>query len=112
MSDIKKETGKGLRKYRLLNEMTQKQLSEAIGMEESSYARVERGEKGMSMEKLIQVCKLLHISLDDIVSLDKYDRNEEDRERFYTDLCDKLKECSTEQLLIIDKLVDTIHQYI
>ena len=112
MSEIQTEIGKGLRRYRVLNKMTQKQLSEAIGMEESSYARVERGEKGISMEKLIQACRFFHITLDDMVRLEKSDHDSNNKEKYYKDICRKLENCTAEQLLIIDKLVDTVNQYI
>ncbi|MBQ3602190.1 MAG: helix-turn-helix transcriptional regulator, partial [Lachnospiraceae bacterium] len=47
-----------IKKYRLLNNMTQKELSEKLYLDTQYYAQLERGERNFSIEKIAMICSL------------------------------------------------------
>lgn len=47
--------------------MTRKQLGELIGRTESSIQKYETGEHGVSIEVLLDICKALDVSIDEIL---------------------------------------------
>lgn len=47
--------------------MTRKQLGELIGRTESSIQKYETGEHGLSIEVLLDICKALDVSIDEIL---------------------------------------------
>lgn len=50
-----------LRKYRLIRDMTQTELATKIGMTQSGYAKLERGEYKIDIEKWSQLVKALRV---------------------------------------------------
>lgn len=56
--------GKNLRTERRKRDITQKELAEAIGKEQSTIARIESGKKNPSFETLVDIAKYLDVSFD------------------------------------------------
>lgn len=48
--------------------MTQAQVAEAAGLSNNTYAEIERGVVNTSIESIMQVCRALHITPDEILT--------------------------------------------
>lgn len=64
----RKILGKRIREERLRLKLTQEQLSEKIDVTASYLGSVERGEKSMTLEKLIDLINVFGVSMDYILS--------------------------------------------
>lgn len=58
-----------IKKYRKLNNMTQEKLAAALEMDPQYYAQLERGERNFSLEKIVKICSVLHVNVEDIVDI-------------------------------------------
>ena len=59
-----------VRKYRLLNHMTQEEVSELLFMDTQYYAQLERGERNFSIEKLVKLCSIFNIGIENLIPID------------------------------------------
>lgn len=64
MEDYKQEIGIRLKQARKSRNITQEQISEALGISQKHYSEVERGITGLSVGHFIQLSDVLSISLD------------------------------------------------
>ncbi len=58
-----------IKKYRLLNHMTQEELSALLELDTQYYSQLERGERNFTLEKIIRLCHILHVGIEDIVPI-------------------------------------------
>lgn len=65
---IKEAVAANLKKYRLKNNLTQKNLGEKIGVKHSTVSSWEKGTNSISINELVKICKLFGITLDDMYS--------------------------------------------
>lgn len=63
-------TGSRLKKLRLENDLTQKDMAISLGVTQQTYSNCENG-KGMSIDLLTKVCNHFHVSADYILGLDE-----------------------------------------
>ena len=77
----RKLLGKRIREERLRLNLTQEQLSEKVNVTPSYLGAVERGEKSMTLEKLIDLVNVLGVSVDYILSDMIYAPNDKSEER-------------------------------
>ena len=63
-------TGSRLKKLRLENDLTQKDMAAALGITQQTYSNCENG-KCMSLDMLTKVCNHFHVSADYILGLDE-----------------------------------------
>ena len=68
---IYENIGKNVRKYRLVKGLSQEKLSEMLDANSKFIGHVERVERYISLKKLIQVSKLLDVSLELLVKFEK-----------------------------------------
>ena len=61
--------GERLKNLRIENQMTQKEVAERIGLVSGSISAYEQGKKFPSVEVLIQLCNLFHVSSDYLLGL-------------------------------------------
>lgn len=66
-----KNFGSRLRELRKLNNMTQKQLAERIGVRNSIISFYEVGERTPSPEILIKLSRVFHVSTDYLLGIEK-----------------------------------------
>lgn len=62
-----KESGNRIRQLRMDNGFTQEYVALALSIDRSFYNRIEMGKKGCSIDLLIQLSDLFHVSLDYLV---------------------------------------------
>ena len=60
---------KRLRDLREDHDLTQKQVAEYLGTSQTMYARYERGANELPLHHLVSLCKLYHVSADEILGL-------------------------------------------
>ena len=60
-----------IKELRQDNDLTQKQVAQYLGIEQTVYSRYERGINDMKIENLVKLCKLYKVSADYILGLPK-----------------------------------------
>lgn len=66
----KEEIGRRLKQSRKYAGLTQKQVAEHLGMQQSAYARYESGIYELDYDKMIILCKLFEITSDYLLGLE------------------------------------------
>jgi len=61
------ELGKRIRHYRRQRRMTQEQLASSIGLCTSFIGHIERGSRKASLETVVELCRVLHVSPNDLL---------------------------------------------
>ncbi|RQN09839.1 XRE family transcriptional regulator [Clostridium butyricum] len=56
--------GKNIKQERLKSNLTQEQLAEMLGISTSYMGRIERGERNLPIDTLIQISNILNVSID------------------------------------------------
>lgn len=64
--EISAEIGRNLKKYREINNLTQDQLSEMIGIDVNYYSMCERGERRLSLPKIMKAIEIFKVSPNDV----------------------------------------------
>ncbi|ULJ68889.1 helix-turn-helix domain-containing protein [Wielerella bovis] len=64
------ETYEKIRLARELNQWSQEEMAEKLEMSPSGYARIERGEVRLNIEKLEQIAQVLNIDISDLIKKD------------------------------------------
>ena len=62
---------KRLKDLREDNDLTQSQVAKYLGTSQTMYARYERGASELPIRHLISLCKLYHVSTDEVLGLNK-----------------------------------------
>jgi transcriptional regulator with XRE-family HTH domain len=65
--------GQRIKHYRQLNDMTQAELAAAIGVQAVHITNIERGRRGISLEKLALLCTRLGVGMSDILPVEGRD---------------------------------------
>ena len=68
-----RECGNRIRQLRIKNGLTQESVAEILNIDRSFYNRIETGKKGCSIDLLVQVSALFHVSLD-YLALGRYSK--------------------------------------
>jgi len=98
--------GQRIKYYRKLNSLTQKELAAKIGVAPQFIASVEQGVKGISVDKLVVLCKWFNISMSDILPLDS--QGEEDaqiKERLISEIVETLYTWDTAQVGFLKTMI-------
>ena len=107
---IPNSISQNVKKYRLLNKMTQEELAELLYLDTQYYAQLERGERNFTIEKLIRLCSIFHIGIEDIIEIkkDSTETSDEMLQKIY----EQLKEFTPSQLALIEKFIVDFIPYI
>lgn len=100
-----KEMGQRLKKYRLQRNLTQKQVSEILDIDEQYYGQAERGVKRLSLEKLVVFCSRFQLTMDDIIQIRTETESLSLKEAYIKEITQLLENCSSDQLALIQSLV-------
>ncbi len=68
-----------IRAIRALKNLTQENVSETLGMSQSAYGKIERGETKVTWEKLCEIATVLQINIWDIVHFNTHEAKEKMR---------------------------------
>ncbi len=66
-----------IRNIRELKNYTQEYMAERLGVTQAGYSKIEKGKTSLSYEKLVEIGRILDVSVEDIISFeyDKYFNN-------------------------------------
>lgn len=98
-----------IKKYRLLNNMTQEELAGKLYLDTQYYAQLERGERNFTIEKIIQACTIFHVGIEDIIEINP--TNTEDTSILIESIQNNLKTLSYTQLSILNKFIQELLPY-
>lgn len=107
--NISNSISQNIKKYRLINNMTQEELAGKLNLDTQYYAQLERGERNFTIEKIIQLCSIFHIGIDEIIEIETTES--ENTDILMKRLTSELKNLSYTQLAIIEKFVTEIVPY-
>lgn len=68
---ILERLGENLRKYRKMNNLTQEELAEIVGIHPTYVGKLEMGKNNPSVKMLFKISRALKITLADIFDFDK-----------------------------------------
>ena len=69
MDKINSDIAKNIKKYRKLNKMTQKELSQKVGVSIAAVSNWETGANSIDVDTLFQVCDALNVSITEIAAV-------------------------------------------
>ena len=98
-----------IKKYRLLNRMTQEKLAEQLDLDTQYYAQLERGERNFTIEKLIRLCSIFQIGIEDIVEIERTEK--QDNSGIRGEIAARLEDLSPTQLRLVEKFITEIIPY-
>ena len=67
MSNMTPTLGQIMKKARLEQRFTQEEIAETLNIDRSFYGRIETGKKGCSIDLLVQLSELHHVTLDYLI---------------------------------------------
>lgn len=65
--DLNKKIGENIYRFRSAKNLTQKEVSESLGMSRTSYNQLENGRSHINVEKLYEIAEVLKISVLDLL---------------------------------------------
>lgn len=101
---------KNIKKYRLLNNMTQDELAQKLFLDTQYYAQLERGERNFTIEKIMLACSTFHIGIEDIIEIE-YSSDTDNIKSTINDITSQLEGLSYSQLQLIKKFISDIIPY-
>lgn len=102
------EISHNVKKYRLLHNLTQEQLSQNLDIDTQYYAQLERGERNFTIEKLQKICNYFHITMNDLFPKTDFAFSEDEKNNLLVEIQKKLNDANYEQLLQINKIIQTL----
>lgn len=108
--NISNSISKNIKKYRLINDMTQEELAGKLNLDTQYYAQLERGERNFTIEKIIHLCSIFHIGIEDIIEVAPTEQKNTDI--LLQRLVPELRNLSYTQLSAVEKFVEEFAPYI
>ena len=99
-----------IKKYRLLNNMTQEELAGQLDLDTQYYAQLERGERNFTIEKIIRLCSIFHIGIENIIEIEP--AKSQNTEKLLEKLFPLLSTLTYSQLTVIEKFISEIIPYV
>lgn len=94
-----------LRKIRERMNLTREQFCEPLNENSEYWGMIERGVQPISLGKLLQVCEVYHIPIEDVVKLDY---QKQDCQHLREEITALLDDCDSRQLEVIRKFITDI----
>ena len=83
ISNIPKKLGKRLQELRKINNLTQSQLAELVGVETMTVSRIENGSQYPKPDTLEKISQVLNIETKELYNFENYKTKEELTEKIY-----------------------------
>ena len=110
LNDLTATIGENMRKYREKYEYTQKTVADLLNIDPQYYGEAERGRKRLSLERMVELCTVYKISLDDLIPVSTQ-AEEGDREGMLSQIQTVLSQCTLDQLSLIHILAKDIRDF-
>lgn len=108
--NISHSISQNIKKYRLINNMTQEELAGKLNLDTQYYAQLERGERNFTIEKIIHLCSIFHIGIEEIIEVETTEP--ENTDILTKRLVSELENLSFTQLSVVEKFITDIVPYI
>lgn len=108
-NDLNSSISRNIRKYRLLNSMTQEQLAEQLNLDTQYYSQLERGERNFTIEKIAALCSIFHIGIEQIIAIENVSINTDE---MLSKIHSQLESLNYKQLILIEKFITEIVPYL
>ncbi len=102
-SNLLKEMGERIYFRRKALKLTQEELAEKIGVSTQMISNLELGKKAIRPENLINICSVLNISSDYVLSGNKSDN-------LVDEIAKKLNNLDSDELKFINQMIDYINK--
>ena len=99
----KTNIGERIKQCRISVGMTQEEFSTEIGLTAPQLSCVERGTKGISLEKLIAICKKFHVGMDKLIPIEDVDDSL--KEKWIAEITEQLREMSALELGVLRRMM-------
>jgi len=103
-----------IRKYREISKLTQAELSECLDIDAQYYSQLEQGRRNFNVEKIVDLCQILHVRIEDIIPIDNDTPTKEEmmeRKQQLKLLNKKLSDASSNQIKLINRFADDFLPY-
>lgn len=103
--------GNRVKEYRQTRDLTQRQLAELVMISPSSVTRLEKGQIMVSVFTMIEIAKVLNVSITYLLMGENNSQNEFDSTEFKL-VSEKLEKCSIKQrkhlIRVFEEMIDII----
>lgn len=89
--------------------MTQEQLAELLNLDTQYYAQLERGERNFTIEKIIRLCNIFHVGIENIIEVNT--KEKPDTQELLDKIFPQLQQLSYSQLSLVQKFITDIVPY-
>lgn len=96
--------GHRIKHYRKIKNLTQKALAAEIGVASSFIANIEQGQKGISLDKLVDICRCFDIGLSDLLPLETQG-DIEIKEKMIDEIVESLRLLETPQVKMVKTML-------
>lgn len=110
LNDLTATIGENMRKYREKHEYTQKTVADLLNIDPQYYGEAERGRKRLSLERMVELCAIYKIPLDDLIPVSTQ-AEEGDRDGILSQIETVLSQCTLDQLSLIHILAKDIRDF-
>ena len=101
--------GENIKQLRQQAGLLQKEVAKALEIGYSNYNKLEKGDRGISLEELVKIAKFYNLSIDEVVFLDSGKEIEvQIEQKTKNEQWELLEELHSEDRAIIYKLVNTM----
>jgi len=108
-TQIKKTIGQQVRFYRKANSLTQGELGAKIGADSTYITNIESSNKGVSLEKLVEICAVFNVGVSDLLPIAADGGDDADfaiRDRMIEEMMDTLKALDIPRLTLYKAILD------
>jgi transcriptional regulator with XRE-family HTH domain len=92
-----------IKQFRKALDLTQEEFAAEIGVESQHISAVERGIKGISVEKLMEICKKFNLKMDDLLPTDEIDTSM--KEKWIVEIADCLQEMDAVHVGVLRRMI-------
>ena len=96
--------GQRIKHYRKIKSMTQKELATELGVASSYIANIEQGQKGISLDKLVDFCNYFNIGLSDLLPVET-GNDTQTKEAIIEETVDLLRKLETTQIKMVKTMI-------
>ncbi len=106
MEITNKSIGLNIQKWRKNAGLTQEELAELIDLSAAHMTAIENGYSGISLQKIIEVSRILHVSLDKLIGLNFTGSGE--KAAVIEQIIPLLHDCSESQLALLLDIIKAV----
>jgi len=104
-NDLVKKIAYNIRRFRETKKMTREEFCEKLNLDAAYWGTIERGERNINIQKVIEVCKTYNIDTGSIIELET---SKEDNSENIKKVNELIENCTNNQLSVIINLLENV----